>query len=197
MPFIAPIVPMLPTIATIAEIAGTGVSMISSIASGNAQAASLKSQEAQAKYNQMIAQQNAAAMQQNAAAVQQSGAYQEELQRKKNLQIMGAAEAAAGASGVTMSGTPLEIMAENTRNMEADILASRYNTSVKANQYLTQANIYNTQSQMLGTQADQYGNAAGTASSMGWLQAGTTLLGNTYKMFSPKQYSTSGTSGKL
>lgn len=194
MPFLAP---ALPIISAVAGVIGTGVAMLSNVASGNAQASYLKSQENQAKFNQDIARQNSAAMEANAAAVTKSGAYQEELQRKKNLQIMGSGEAAVGASGVTMTGTPLEIMAENTRNMETDILAARYNTNVEANQYKVQGNIYNTESRMLGSQAESYGQAAGSATTMGWLGAGTTLLGNTYKMFGSKQYRTSGTSGRV
>ena len=194
MPFIAA---AMPVIAMVAGIAGTGVSMLSSIASGNAQAAALKAKENEAKYNQDIAKQNSQIMQANAEAVNKSGAYQEELQRKKNLQLQGTAEANIGASGVTMSGTPLEIMTQNAQNMEQDILASRYNTAVKANQYKAQANIYTTEAANLGSQAEAYGSAAGPAASMGYLGAGTTLLGNSFKMFGAKQYSTSGTSGRL
>ena len=194
MPFIAA---AMPVIAMVAGIAGTGVSAISAIQAGNAQSAALREKENEAKYNQDIARQNSQAMEANAEAVKRSGAYQEELQRKKNLQLTGSAEAAIGASGVEMSGTPLEVMAENTRNMEQDILASRYNTAVKANQYKAQANIYNTEAANLGMQSESYGAAAGPAQAMGYLGAGTTLLGNTFKMFGPKQYSKSGTSGQL
>jgi len=135
---------------------------VSAINSANAQAAGLRNQAAAARYNQQVAGQNA-------EAVRAAGEVAEEQQRKKNVRLLGAQQAMYAGSGVTLEGTPLEVMAQTAGDMEFDILASRYNTEVQARRWESQGRFY-------GFEADRSLSMADNAGAAGILGAGTTIL---------------------
>ena len=152
----------LPFIAAGSAILGTGLGVISSIRQGSAQSAALKSQAAGARYNQQVAEMNA-------QAVENASAYQTQLQREKNQRLLASQKVGYGKAGVTMEGTPLEVMADTAADQEKDIIAQRYNYDIQAWRYRSQAGQY-------GFEADRSMSMASGATTAGYLGAGTTLL---------------------
>ena len=141
---------------------GSGVGAISSIRQGSAQAAALKSQAAGARYNQQVAEMNA-------QSVERARDYQTQLQREKNQRLLGAQKVGYGKGGVTMEGTPLEVMADTASDQEKDIIAQRYNYDIQSWRYRSQAGQY-------GFEADRSTSMATGATTAGYFGAGTTLL---------------------
>ena len=152
----------VPFIGLAVGLLGAGVGAVSSIAQGSAQSAALKSQSNAARYNQSVAEMNA-------NAIRQSGAYQEQMQRDKNRRLIGAQKVGYGKAGVTMEGTPLEVMADTASEQEQDIIANRYNTNIAAWRAESQAGQF-------GFEASRDTAMAGTSTTAGYLGAGTTLL---------------------
>ena len=173
MPFSAATVGI---ITAVTAIAGAGLNAYSMIRQGSAQSAALKSQANAARYNQQAMLTNQQIAEQNARAVEKSGSYAEQIQREKNLKILGAQKTGFSKAGVVMEGTPLDVMAGTAGEMEQDIIAQRYNTDIQAWRYRSQGAGY-------GSQADEYGRQAGADLSMasgpttaGYIGAGATLL---------------------
>lgn len=78
-----------------------------------------------AEYNAQIANQNATiATQQGEAAVQQLG--------RQQYRQLGAATAAYGASGVTMEGSPTDVLAQSAAEAALDRLTTKYNYQLRA-----------------------------------------------------------------
>jgi hypothetical protein len=101
------------TVASGIGFAGTALSALGAIQSGNAQARA-------AEYN--------------AAAIQQQAASNEASIRRNATRVRQAQEAAVGASGIELSGSPLEVIADSAANAELDALTVRYGGDVRASQ---------------------------------------------------------------
>jgi len=70
-----------------------------------------------------VSQQRAA--QANAAAITSQAAYEERLQREQAARVMGAARAATAASGLVLTGSALDVIADSAAAAEMDALAIR------------------------------------------------------------------------
>lgn len=106
---------------------------------------------------------NATIAQQNADIARQQGAADQERQKRLAIKALGDITAGYGASGVSMEGSPLDVLAESARQAELDYQTIGYNAELKAMGYTNTATL------------EQYkGQAAETA---GYLQAGSSLLG--------------------
>ncbi len=80
----------------------------------------------QADFNAAIAERNAQISEQEADLARRGAAF-EEAQLKRNLaHLRGAQAAAVGASGLSLEGSPLHIMAETAAEAELDALAIRF-----------------------------------------------------------------------
>lgn len=134
--------------ATISTV-GTIVSTVGALSQGFASADA-------SSYNAKLAQQNAVASRQQAAASARTA----DIEARKRL---GAIEANVGASGVSMEGSPLDILQESARAAEMDRLNILYGGEVRARGYENTATL------------DRFkGDAAETA---GYLSAGRELMG--------------------
>jgi len=171
MSFIASVLPFI-------GLAGGAISGISSISSGYAQSSAMKSQAEAARYNQAVAMQNA-------EAVRKAGEYEREKLQRKQAQLQGEAESNVGAAGVEMSGTPLDIMAENAYWAEKELIAQHYNTETQARRFMSQANYY-------GYEANRNMSMSRLPIVQGYMGAGSTLLGTAYKVFAPQGSAQSG-----
>lgn len=125
-------------------------------------AASVAGSIQQGKQQEKVAEYNAAVAEQGAIAEEQKAAYEEEAHRKKVKSILSSQQAAYGATGVDMEGSPLLVMEDTAAQGELDALAIRYGGDVAAAQKRSQANLYRMQ-----------GKNARTA---GYINAGTSLL---------------------
>ncbi|MGH7964902.1 MAG: virion core protein, T7 gp14 family, partial [Candidatus Binatia bacterium] len=90
---------------------------------GYMQSASAESRAA--KYNERVAQNNA-------TIARTQGAIAEDQHRRKMVKILGHNRAAYGASGVTMEGSPLDVLSDVASQGELDAQIIRYNTEAKA-----------------------------------------------------------------
>lgn len=92
-------------------------------------------QEAQGhKYNAKLAKQQA-------KLVQRDAAYEAKLQEERNSRMLGQGRAAAYASGLELSGSNLDLQAQNAEEAQRDVLAIRYNGEAQATALKNQARL--------------------------------------------------------
>lgn len=139
----------------VALIVGTVVAAAAS--AGTAIAASQQQAKAH-DYNRKVAQQQAEQARANAAL-------QEESQREHARRVLAANQAAVGAAGVTMEGSPLLVQMDVAQQAEYEAQRIRYRGAVGATG--------------LESEAELQQFYAGAARSAGYMQAGTSLLAGT------------------
>jgi hypothetical protein len=118
---------LLSSAANVASLAGTGLSVISQLQGG-------KSAAEVAKLNARLAESEA--MQQREATKSETLKLSREANRMYGEQVSG-----YGASGITMEGSPLEVMANTAKQYERDILYTGYAGDVAAGAKINQAAI--------------------------------------------------------
>ena len=152
----------LSLIGTIAMVAGTVTGVTGTIISavGQSQAAD---------YNAKVARQNAIYAEQAGQQQRQIAAENERRQRLRTEKLLGAQRAGYGKAGVTMEGSPLEVMGETATQGELDALNIRYGGEVGAYNANVQASRYR-------SQASFYDFESGRTMATGMIGAGTTLL---------------------
>jgi hypothetical protein len=91
-------------------------------------------QKQAAKYNQKIANQQAVAAQQEAAA-------NADKQRRAASKTIGSMQASYAASGVTLEGSPLEVLEQSARNAKLDELNILWSGDTRAQGYRATANL--------------------------------------------------------
>lgn len=124
------------------------------------QAASARSA---AKYNASVAERNGVVARQQAAA-------NEDAQRRHAYRALGRIRAGYGAAGVTVEGSPLEVLEDSAAEAELDALNIRYKGELTAMGYQSEAELQRAR-----------GKAAMTA---GIFKAGTALLGGASAYYS-------------
>lgn len=159
------------TVMQAAMAAAAVVGAVGAVQSGQAQAKA-------AEYNAQVAENNAQAQ-------QQAAAYEESRLRERQRRELGYARAAAGGTGVSMEGSPLDLMAQNAQNAEMDALAVRYQGLLGANASRSQA----AGDRLQGEIAQQSGYMkAGTS----LLTAATSIGGSMFPAKTPTPSATSG-----
>lgn len=131
------------------------VPIIMAVVSAVGALAQAKSQKDAADYNESVANRNAG------IALQQASV-DEARQRRETMQKMGAIRAGYGASGVTVEGSPLEILEMSATNGELDAQNIRYKGQLRALGFQDTAGL----EQMRGDNAMK----------SGYIKAGTSLL---------------------
>ena len=142
------------TIGLIVSAAGTVTQAIGGIAAGNAKADAEKYNAAQAEANAKI--------------VQEQTAQEEQKVRIMGRRALGSIRAAYGASGVTMEGSPLDVLAMSAANAEQDALNVRKAGEQKANMLYEDAR--------MGRKSAEFAQTSGYMAAAGALLQGT---GNT------------------
>lgn len=127
---------------------GTAVSVVSAIGGAMTQRDS-------AKYNAKVAENNAIASRQQAAA-------NAEAQQRDARMRIGQMEANYAASGVSLEGSPLEILEQSARNSEMDRLNILYGGELRAGNY--------------GAEAQLNKSRASSAMTSGFIRAGSELM---------------------
>ncbi len=134
------------TVGLILTAAGTAVGAVSSLEQGRAQ--------------KKMAQYNAAVARQSADAAVEAAAHEELRTREEAKRLRGRMMALYGKSGVTMEGSPLEVMEEAAAQEEIDIWTIRRTGATSASQHRSQAQL----SAMKGESAHKAGiYGAGTS----------------------------------
>jgi uncharacterized protein involved in type VI secretion and phage assembly len=111
----------------IAMIAATALSVVGTLVSARAQSKA-------AEFNARVAADNA-------DLARQASNREEERQRRESARKMSALAARAGKSGVTMSGSLLEVVEESARNAELDALNIRMEGAQREYNFLTQSSL--------------------------------------------------------
>lgn len=114
-----------------------------------------RASSAASEFNAKIADNNAIIAEQNAVA-------DENKQRRSAGRQAASSRAAIGAAGVTLEGSPLDVLEDQALEAELDALNIRYGGRLQATNYRSQA------------QLDR--SAARNAKTQGFLSAGSTLL---------------------
>lgn len=121
------------TVGAVASVAGFGISAMSAMSQG--QAASNA-----ANYNAQVARNNAIIQQQNAEIARQQGEAEAAKQRRLSRLKLGQTRAAYGAAGVTIEGSPFDILDQEATDLilkEKEIL---YNAGLAERRYNIAAN---------------------------------------------------------
>ncbi len=124
---------------------------------------------AQAQAQSRAATYNAQAAENSATYSRQIGAENERRQRVQNTKALGSIRAKYGASGITLDGSPSDVLAESAANAELEALMARHSGIVEAIGY--------------GNSARLDRSRAGAARTGGYLGAAADLLktgANTY-----------------
>ena len=109
---------------------GGVVGAIGSIAGGQANAAASRAQ--------------AAAYERQAAAEREQAAFNADQQQEKAIKLISTQRASMLAAGVSLQGTPTDVITDTTRQTDLDVQAIRYNGEIKAGNFETQAGIFRT-----------------------------------------------------
>ncbi len=158
MPFLAAAAPFIAIAGSVIGAVGTIISAV-----GQSQAAD---------YNAKVARQNATYAEQSAQQQRQIAAENERRQRLRTTKLLGAQKAGYAKAGVTMEGSPLEVMAETASQGELDALNIRYGGEVGAYNARVQGSRYR-------SQAGFYDFESSRSLWTGIMGAGTTLLTGT------------------
>lgn len=163
----------------------TGISAIGNLMQGRAQSNAASYNASQATYNAGIAEQNA-----NIAIAQGNAeSYRQGIDAQRQI---GKMRALYGASGVSVeAGSPLDVLADSTRNAVIDQQITQYNYALKAQQYRQQANSFNATATLDNANASNsktsgYLNAGGTlmsGMSKAWLMSAPTSGGNKIPLY--------------
>jgi hypothetical protein len=139
--------PVLAFLSTWGSTIAAGMAAVSAISQAN-------QQKQAAKYNEKVAENQAIASRQEAAA-------NADIQRRKAAKTIGGIEATYGASGVTLEGSPLEILEESVRNAELDRQTILWSGESRATGYSNTARLEN--SRASNAMASGMLSAAGSA----------------------------------
>lgn len=113
--------------ASVAMAAGTGLGMLGAVRQGNA--------------NANVAEYNASISEQNASIVEAQGAEQARRSLVNTHKLIGAQQAAYGASGVASDGSAMDVMRASAAQGELNALTLKNNAAIKANAYRNEANL--------------------------------------------------------
>lgn len=128
---------------------------------------------AQGQQAQQMAEMQARAIEQQSEADAQASAFEQARERKKQELLQANARAQVGASGVSLAGSPTEVLAANAREGELDIAAIRYGSQLRRNSLGTQAAI----SRFSGKQAKQ----------ASYINAGSNLISGISNLYDPNK----------
>lgn len=136
-----------------------------------------QAQAASARYNANVATMNAQMADRAAKDALERGKLEEQKQRQKTAQLMGAQTAAMAANGVDLSfGSPLDTLIDTATLGELDALTIRTNANREERDIRQQGANYRGQAAMQRS-------AAGSALTGGYLNAAGTLLGGGSKAY--------------
>ena len=129
-------------VSLVSAAASTAMGVVSGVQQANAT-------KAQMNYQADVNKRNAKIAQANADMKRQEGIEESRLQKIRNLQKVGAQQAAMAANGIDVSsGTALDVVEDTAAMGELDALTTRYNAETQAQAYERQANNLTNQANM-------------------------------------------------
>ena len=157
-----------------------GATLLGGLMQARAQRQQANAQARQAEVNAQIAYKNSEKMQQQAEETAKNNAINQEQKRRQLVKRLGSQRAAVGASGLTMSGTALDLMAESGYEMEREFAIDRYNDRQKVDNIFQGSTDYLNQGDIFKQNAKDYRKAGKRAAMNTMLQTGFTLAAGLY-----------------
>lgn len=157
-----------------------GATLLGGLMQARAQRQQADAQARQAEVNAQIAYQNAEKLQDQAEETARNNALNQEQKRRQLQKRLGAQQAAVGASGLTMSGTALDLMAESQYEMERELAIDSYNARQKVDNIFQSSTDYLNQGDVYKQNAKDYKKAGKRAAMNTMLQTGFTLAAGLY-----------------
>ena len=157
-----------------------GATLLGGLMQARAQRQQANAQARQAEVNAQIAYQNSEKMQAQAEETAKNNALNQEQKRRQLVKRLGAQQAAVGASGLTMSGSALDLMAESGYEMERELAIDRYNDRQKVDNIFQNSTDYLNQGDIYKQNAKDYRKAGKRAAMNTMLQTGFTLAAGLY-----------------
>ncbi len=158
----------------------TALTIGSTVMGGLGQIQQGQATAASARYNAQVSDMNAKLADKAAKDALERGAVEEQKQRQKTAQVIGAQTAGMAANGVDISfGSPLDLLVDTATMGELDALTIRANTAREERDIRQQGENYR-------GQAGMYRASASSAETGGFLGAMGTVLGggaNAYKSY--------------
>jgi hypothetical protein len=168
------------TAAAVAAVAGTAISAYSSIQAGKSAAAEAKSQAA---YQQQMAAYNSQVQENNARATRDQTSAAEDSRRRALRISQGKERASIAQSGLSSSGSMLDVYDQNTVYNELDVLNSRYSGEMEARGLASQSQM----TSWSGNAESEFTRVRGkNAKTAGYMNAGASVLsgiGSAYSIY--------------
>ena len=145
-----------------------------------------KAEQIGADYRAAVAGNNAILAEQGAKLEEGRGKIEEQQQREKTAQLVGAQRAGYGAAGLDIAGgTPARIQADTAQIGEVDALTVRNNSMRKAYAYRTQVTNFESESQF-ETAGGKYARSAADLQSFGSLVGAASSSSSKWAAFKDK-----------
>lgn len=160
----------------IAVVAASALSAAGALASANAASAQADAQAKAAAYQQQVAERDKQIADQNRVLALQQGEIAADDQRRENRRQLSAIRAAYGASGLTLEGSPLAVLEDSAFETELDAQRASYEGRVKARESAVQMLGLQDQSVLSGLEAASARSRAKSAMTIGYLNAGASLV---------------------
>ena len=157
-----------------------GATLLGGLMQARAQRQQANAQARQAEVNAQIAYQNSEKMQAQAEETAKNNAINQEQKRRQLVKRLGSQQAAVGASGLTMSGSALDLMAESKYEMERELAVDRYNDRQKVDNIFQNSTDYLNQGDIYKQNAKDYRKAGKRAAMNTMLQTAFTLAAGLY-----------------
>lgn len=114
MAFALPLLAALPAVGTAVSIAGAAIGAVGALQAGNAASAA-------ATYNARVADRDVAVADQNRKSVLDQTRIAADDKRRDNRRVMSSIRAQYGASGLSMAGSPLDVLQDTAVEQELDV----------------------------------------------------------------------------
>lgn len=176
--------------------AGAVTGAMGAIAAGNSAKAQADAQAKAAAYQQQVQMRNQQIADQNRILALQQGEIDAEDQRRENRRMLSAIRTAYGASGLAMAGSPLDVLEDSAAEGELDAQRKQFEGRVRGRESALQMLEAGDQAVLAGLEASSARSRAKMATTVGYLNAGSSLLsgaGNAMFMYNKSSAGSSGT----
>ncbi len=171
---------------------GTAVGVLGGLMQSAGQSRQAKDIEAMAEYNARVAEYDAQLAEQKGAQEREREKLNQYQKRKLMLGELKTQVASYAKSGVTMSGSPIDVTIDSQANAELDMAVDRYNSELDIYGYQQEAQGYRSEAQIRRVYGQQEAKLMRRKAQMTLLSTG---LGLASKIFSPASAVKANTKG--
>lgn len=159
---------------TLAAVA-IGLTAVSGLVSAMGAANAAEAQAEQFEYERAVSERNEVIARQDRLQTIRTSQIEAEDKRRENLRILASSRAAYGASGVELSGSPLEALADSSFEMALDVRRIEYEGQVRAREGAVRILGLEDEQNIATSSASNARSAGRVASATAILNAGTSI----------------------